>query len=597
MIGPSEISIAALIGAGAFAAVLRLIVWRRAARVAEAGPPWRFPALIALNLMAAAFLYLTLDPPDVGVRTGRLVVLTAGAPANVAKPPGDIVVALPEGPTSTRARVPDLATALRRHPEVGLIQVLGAGLTARDRDAVDRPVAFDPPAAPAGLVALHLPEPVAAGAPFAVGGAIGTLGSGLVELSDPTGAVVDRATVSAGQAFTLRSAARAVGLAVFQLRLTDPEGGLIERIDVPLTVRESAPPRVILMAGAPGPEPRFLRRWAQEVGVNLTVQLALGAGIDLTARPAPLTAATLSRTDLLVIDERRWETLGAAERAAVRTATAGGMGLLLRPTGPLSDATRRDWAALGASLSGGETLRPLALDSQSSPNQGAEPVEDLADVPPELTRRDFAQAGEAAVLVSDVDGVPLATWRPYGSGRVGVWTVADSYALVLTGQADRYGTLWSRMFSQLARPEGVPPPGLEGVARAGDRAEICGISDGDALIGPDGARSRLVLDPRAGPTACAAIWPRTSGWHAVANADGERAVVYVHPSDATPSLIAADMRQAMLDLESEAAVSSGEASTTRAGSPLPWVLAFLLSAAALWWLERRRPPLSPPPVA
>jgi hypothetical protein len=593
MSGPPPLWIAVMIAAALIVALVRLALWRRAAQSGEAGPTWRFPALIGLNVLAAALLYLTLDPPDVGVRTGRLIVLAAGAPAQVVREAGDVVVALAEGPAGAEARAPDLATALRRHPDVRLIQVFGAGLTARDRDAVDRPVAFDPPALPPGLVRLTLPEPVAAGGGFTVSGAVGALSAGSVELADPSGEVVDRALVTAGASFVMRGGARAAGLAVFELRLKDSHGRLVERIEVPVEARETAPPRVIVMAGAPGPEPRFLRRWAEEAGIDLSVRLALGAGVDLAARPAPLTASTLSETDLLVIDERRWETLTGGERAAVRAATARGMGLLLRPTGPLSDATRRDWAGLGAVLTGGETLRPLTLEGEpagrtedaradGSGERSGEPA-------PELTRRDFDQGAGAAVMVSDADGTALATWRPFGAGRVGVWVVADSYALVLTGRDDRYGALWSRMFSVLARPEGEAPPRFAVLARAGERAVLCGVSENDVVTSPDSVRTRLIPDPRAGMERCAGFWPTRAGWHALTDGDGERGAVYVHPADATPSLVAAERALATLDLTHVGTQTGPAARRLTSGPSWPWALGLMAVLAGLWWLERRRP--------
>jgi hypothetical protein len=591
MSGSPSFWLPVLISAATILAAARLVLWRRLAPASAAGPPWRLPALIGLNVAAALLLYLTLDPPDVGLRRGQLVLLTGGAQESARREAGDLVAALPEAPGEASERVPDLATALRRHPEVRGIQVLGAGLTARDRPAVDRSLVFDPPAAPSGFVRLSLPQPVPAGAPFSVSGVIGTLATGAVELADPSGAVVNRAAVSAGASFVLNGAAKAAGLTLFELRLKDDQGRLVERIDVPLEAREAPPPRVIVMAGAPGPEPRFLRRWAEEAGIDLTVRLALGAGVDLVARPTPLTAQTLSETDLLVIDERRWESLGGEERAAIRAATAGGMGLLLRPTGPLPDTTRREWAALGAALTGGDSLRPLSLEGAPSAPALEAAREPATNETPELTRRDFTQGGaEAAVLIRDADGAALATWRPYGAGRVGVWVVADSYALVLTGQVDRYGTLWSRMFSALARPEGEPPPRLDGMARAGWRVALCGVRDGDVLTNPDGGQVRLIVDPRAGPRGCAAVWPRKAGWHAVMQGESERGAFYVHAADAAPSLAKTELSTATLDLArsgpAETRLSRGRATD---GSAWPWFLALVMVVTVLWWLERRRP--------
>jgi hypothetical protein len=595
---PSSLWVAAVIALATVVAIARLTLWWRAAPSAAKGPAWRFPVLIVLNLAAAALVYLTLNPPDVGLRSGRLIVLTAGAGTQAALEAGDVVVTLPEGPQDGAAeRVPDLATALRRHAQVRSVLVLGSGLTARDRQpTIARPVVYiPPPAPPLGLTAVAMPDPIAPGAPFVVSGRVGAVGPTTVELVDPAGTVVDRAPVLAGATFALKGAGRAAGLALFDLRLKDAAGTVLERIEIPVDARAQPAPRVRVLAGAPGPETRFLRRWAEDAGIALSVQLSLGAGVDLTAAPAPLTGPSLAETDLLVIDERRWETLSAGERGAIRSAVAAGMGLLLRPTGPLPDATRREWAALGAPLSGGENTRPLALPGTAdalAPTPAA-PDESEADMAAlELTRRDFTHGGaDAVTLISDADGIPLASWRPYGAGRVGVWIVADSYALVLTGQADRYGEVWSAMFSALGRPEGDGGAALRGLARAGERATLCGVIGTSEVIGPDGRRSRLIVDPRSGSGPCAAFWPTRSGWHAIRSGGEDESAVYVHPAEATPSLIAAERRQATLDLaatSTDRAIGAIEASRAP-GSPWPWFLALLAVLAGLWWLERYRP--------
>jgi len=148
--------------------------------------------------------------------------------------------------------------------------------------------------------------------------------------------------------------------------------------------------------------------------------------------------------------------LGSGARAALAAAVDDGLGLLFRPTGPLSAETRRSWAALGLPMSGGEGSRPLRLPSSPTARPSQAPAApgatDPAAVMPELARLDVVPGGPQAVsLLRDAQGAPVASWRARGRGRVGVWTVTDSYALVLTGRSDRYGDLWSTLFSALAR--------------------------------------------------------------------------------------------------------------------------------------------------
>ena len=149
----------------ALAAVTVVVAVRQAVRSRRRGDAaWRLVVLVAGQFALAALLAMFLFPPARGGSDGTLVVLTADSP----RPPagaGADHVALPEAPTHPGiARVPDLGTALRRHPGTRAIRVVGAGLPARDRDAaLGVRVVFEPAPLPAGVVALHAPVRVGAG--------------------------------------------------------------------------------------------------------------------------------------------------------------------------------------------------------------------------------------------------------------------------------------------------------------------------------------------------------------------------------------------------------------------------------------------------
>lgn len=588
------------LAAGVGLALARLVLWQRSAAPDDRAPRWRLAVLLALTVAAGALAALTLFPPGAVLRSGEMIVLTRGGSAPAEVRAGYRLIALPEASTVEGAtRVPDLATALRRFPDAARIRVLGEGLPPRDQSPLPAPLVFDPPPRPRGLIDLALPGPVAPGGTLSVGGQVGRLANGSAELLDPAGAVVDRRPVVAGQRFVLNGGVRAPGLALFALRLRDPAGAVVEQVTVPVEIREEAPPRVLVLAGAPGPEVKYLGRWAQDSGIALSTDIDLGAGVRLGDPPVPLTAAALNRLDLVVIDDRRWETLGAGGRAALTSAVEGGLGLLLRPTAPLSAATRRDWAALGAVLSGGDQTVPLRLDppaparsnvTQGPPTgPGTEP-EAEAEPLPELARRDLTHEGpDAIAMVRDGEGLALASWHARGRGRVGVWTVADSYALVLTGRADRYGAMWSELFSALARPGETSRVRVEGLPRAGSRTVLCGISGAARVAGQDGTYQALRVDPASGDRACAALWPVREGWHRITDGRGRETLFWAHPADAAPSEAAFRNREATLALTGTVPAAGPTPSRTAApGSPWPWFTALLVVLTALWGFERRR---------
>ena len=582
----------ALIGLGILLGVVRLLLWQRSAPVAGRSSWLRVALLGGLQIAVGLLLFLSLFPPADTVRRGGLIIATAGTDTLVERRPGDVLIALPEAGTLEGAvRTPDLATALRRFPDASGIRILGEGLTPRDQDIAPDGLLFDPPPAPRGLIQVAFPEPVAAGATFSVGGQIGSLPRGAIELVDPAGTLVSRTAVTAGSRFLVTGAARTPGLALFSLRLRDTAGGQVERLIVPVQTRNEPPPRVRVLAGAPGPETKFLRRWASDSGIDLQVDIDVGGGVQLGDGRMALTRAALAEIDLMVIDDRRWETLSGSDRAVLASATSEGLGLLLRPTGALSPGSRQQWASLGLPLTGADDGVAIQLEPLSAiENPTAAPDTDARKPVPELTRRDLAdRGGEAVSLLRSPDGVALASWRSRGRGRVGVWTVTDSYALLLTGEQSRYADLWSSLFSTLARAGEDSRVRIDDPVFTGHRSRVCRLEGRAAVLAPDGTESALLTDPLTGESACGAYWPTQAGWHVVRDGQGRETPFFAQSASSSPSMVAWAHRQATLIRSGRVGMGQVDSTTGSPGSPWPWFVGLLVLAALLWWLERRRP--------
>lgn len=550
----------------------RLIWWQSTAAPGAKAPAWRLALLLVAQPLCALLLYLTLMPPAVKTAAGTLVVATRGAgrlPASL----GGHVVALPEASLpATVERVPDLGTALRRYPDADRIVVVGEGLPPRDRDAAEgRAMTFEPGAPPRGIVRLDLPARAAPGARFTVGGRVAGYADGSIELLDPAGRPTDRALLNDGGGFVLGGVARAPGVALFRLRVRDDDRDIVEEANMPVVTAAEPPPRILLLAGAPGPEPKFLRRWAADAGLSLHAQFPTGGGMAIGDPILPINGATLARFDLAIVDERSWASLGAGERGALVGSVRNGLGLILRITAPLPEATRRQWQALGFSVTGGSEIAAVSLADKEAP----------------LTRRAVRIDGRDLLpLLRDRAGVPLATWRQEGRGRVAVWPLTDSYTLALGANAARYAEIWSDAFAILARGRQVGLPRLDGVARARERTILCGLAGDADLRGPGGATLRVLVER---PSACGAVWPERAGWHQLELAGGVIWPFYVNDAAALPGVRAAEARRETLRLIGETAVSSGGSGTqSRPSSSWPWFFAWLAASGALWWFERAR---------
>ena len=81
---------------------------------------------------------------------------------------------------------------------------------------------------------------------------------GSVELLDPAGRPVDARALPPSGAFELEGAAREPGPALFTVRVRDRAHGEVETVDLPVWTAPSPAPKVLLLAGAPGPEVKAL---------------------------------------------------------------------------------------------------------------------------------------------------------------------------------------------------------------------------------------------------------------------------------------------------------------------------------------------------
>ena len=592
----------------ALAAVTVVVAVRQAVRSRRRGDAaWRLVVLVAGQFALAALLAMFLFPPARGVSDGTLVVLTADAP----RPPagaGADHVALPEAPTHPGiARVPDLGTALRRHPGTRAIRVVGAGLPARDRDAaLGVRVVFEPAPLPAGVVALHAPVRVGAGRRFTVTGRVHGAADARMELLDPAGRRVARVPVAADGGFAVSAIAGPAGSATWTLRHRDAADAVAGTIGLPVEVVPGAPLRILALAGGIGPEQKYLARWALDAGLSLQARANVGGGVDIGGAVPPLSPDGLREVDGVILDDRAWRSLGAGGRAALLDAVRDGVGVLVRLTGDPGAADREAWAAWGFTVARADIARDVTLaeaaiaDASPVAGEGGDAAAasgasvDAAaarHAPVTLSRRAVAiTAADGAPLLRDAEGTALAVWRAEGRGRIAVWNLSDTFRLQLAGRRAAYGSLWAEATGTLARArDDAASDAMPRDARVGARVALCGLGDTATLVAPDGSVVALRVDPATGEAACAAAWPTAAGWHALH--DGDRVARFpVRAMDEAPGLVRAAMRDATLALAARAGVADrpAGAAPTHPGPRWPWLLAWLAVAAGLWWLERSR---------
>lgn len=573
--------------------------WRRVPRARAA----RIVLLLLLQTASATLLYGTLFPPATTIGTETLIVATEHAPADLARTlsANERVVALPEaGSITTAEPVPDLATALRRHPATARLRIVGRGLTARDRDTVQGlPLEFVPAPLPRGLVELPASVRAQPGADFEAKGRVNDVSGGSVELLDPSGQRIDRQSLAADGHFILRGATRAPGLVEFRVRVADAGGATVEEGTLPVEVFAPTPVRVLAFAGTPDAELKYLRRWALDSGVRLTTQIQLGGGVQLGDAPIALNATTLKAFDAVIVDERAWDGLGPARRQVLATAVRNGLGLLVRVTGPISASGRSSLASFGLRLSDAPVAPAFALPPQEDNHDftlarlgpgsvDAPTASTITGVEmPELTRQALRiNSANAHVWLRDTAGDALAAWRPLAHGRVGVWLPMDTFQLVLVGRDDVHAALWSQAVAAVARPVAAATLPVPADGRQGARMTLCGLAEDASIVALGMQPQPLLIDPATGTARCAGFWPRMAGWHILRNGKAQVAF-HVRAPRELPGAVALQDRDATQRLKL-APPNRAISAATAPGVRWPWFLAWLVVSATLWWLERTR---------
>lgn len=540
---------------------------------------WRVMMILALQISSAVLLYFVLFPPPAFTSAERLVILTANA-GSVDHEINGRVLALPEAKAAESAEaVPDLATALRRYPGVTAVQIIGAGLTARDQEAA-RGVAitFNPAALPSGLVELSLPDTVSSGAQWSVQGRVNQIKNARAELLDPGNAVVANTPVDANGYFTLSETARTAGLAVYQLRISDEQKAVVEIIKLPLNIVQEKTLKVLSLSGGPNPELKYLRRWAVDAGVDLQSQINLSPGVQMNNAAVSINSSSLHDVDLLILDERSWGSMGRSSKQTLIDALRGGMGVLLRITGSLSANDRSELRALGFAVSDANIVQGIHLNGDGD-RKNALP----------LTRRPLRVGSpDAVTLLGDDANNPLALWRAEGRGRIGLIWLTDSYKLVLNNEAGKHGQIWREAVSTLARVRSGTTLALRDQdSRINQRNVLCHLAAKSFVRSADSEVTYLIPEADGVNKNCAAFWPKTSGWH-LAVSDNAELPFYVRAQNEAPGLEANAIGEATKLLTTKAAGGKNTSRIAVPGSPWPWFSVWLLITASLWLLERSR---------
>jgi hypothetical protein len=254
---------------------------------------------------------------------------------------------------------------------------------------------------------------------------------------------------------------------------------------------------VLIAAGPPGPESRFVARALEETGVVVELRQPLGRGLTAGAAPESLPADATELAEYDVVIVLHGARLDAGRRAALeRYVSEHGGGVLIGARDPL--------------------LERLGLATGAQPDPRSITADDMRwSLPPELVRlppvtgssaaEPLTAAPDALVAAAAGDGAALLVMRGVGHGRAAALGLRETWRWRVAGAAgDEHREFWRAVVDWLAPPatdlriDAPDPVSAAGLPVTID-VEARGALPPLRLRHPDGTLETLAPAPGGGP--------------------------------------------------------------------------------------------------
>jgi hypothetical protein len=436
---------------GASLLLLVFLTWKEYHRPNRGRLPWRILATVGavagLACIALPISYRTASSTET---TQDAVLLTEGFNSD------SVSVFLRDRKSIPVYTYDASLTAAEKHHAVLLtnpdtisdhrLHVFGYGLDKDQLNALKSSFTFHPSAVE-GFTSVYWPAKINTGEILSVQGHYkNTSRSSKKIILSSYKATLDSIIVPAAaeHKFTLTTTPKQLGRAMFNLSVVDKKDTL-QKEPVPVQIEKGEPVRVLVLASSPDFENRFAKNWLSEKGYSVLVRTAVSKNrfnkdyLNLPEMNADrITASLLDKFDLIIADASELATISKDELATVQShISQKGTGLIIRSD---SAATGRSfysgWFPLSYADSGRQSIQLSLYDTTH--RLPALSIDHLQFIRPQ---------NQARSLLTDKQNRSFAAIALYGSGRIILTTVPNSYAWMLSGNNDAYHAVWSELFN------------------------------------------------------------------------------------------------------------------------------------------------------
>jgi len=475
------------------------------------------------------------------------------------------------------------------------LHIYGEGLSADALAILDnRPVVFHPAAPQSGIASIYWPQTISAGEPLKVQGSyVNTTGHALKLVLSGFSTPLDSIAIAPKTTtrFSLGTVPKHSGRVVYTIA-SIKGSDTVEREPLPVDVETVLPPQFLFLTSAPSFDNNFLKNWIAEKGFGIAMRTTISTNKYAKAflnTPAVsldrITPAMLSRFDAVIADALAYRALSAQEKNALLSMVdQQGMGLLIKADSSIeSSLLNRNFPVVASAQPNMQQVKLHLADS-------ANHLPDLAIEQPLYLRT--VQGTQP--LVFDKQLHAFASTILYGSGKILVTTVSNTYQWVLSGKKLGYNQFWAALLNKVAKTEIKNEQWSAPVlVRRDERAPVSvQAAPGAVPMGQVGSHSFYLQQYSMEPTRWTGwYWPINSGWQAGIQTNGTSYSWYVFgPNDYPNIRVGTKVNATQLyarqhPLKTSAFIAANN--QIEVEFPTAWFVALFVCCCTFLWVEKK----------
>jgi len=488
--------------------------------------------------------------------------------------------------------IADLASWRNTIPVNAALHILGFGLEEDEWQCLNKlPLRFDASELPSGISKINWTHRLNAGESFRVqGNFLNQTDSKTKLVLKGLNTGLDSIEIGAKRSmpFSFGTVPKQSGRAVFRLLALSGKD-TIENEALPLLIEPQKTLKVLMLSASPDFESRFLKNWLSENNYAVAARSTISKNKTTTAfgnmNKLPLekiTSSLLKNFDVLITDATGFSSLSKPEVSVILAqASRKGLGLIFRADSASASFIKEKFAIYPF----GNPQKQLNLKLN---NEAGLRLTIQTDHPSFIRNQPGTQ-----VLVQDEAAHLVVSSKLYGSGKLLLSTLNNTFTWQLLGRQKEYSAFWSMLLSKAAkkisRKENLAYPFFAG--KNSMTPLFLETADKTTALKVNGKAVYLSQTPAIPFLQEGTFWPDQTGWLPVSTGGNSANWVYIFDQTDWKALKAAEkikqtqryVRQSVISRQ----ISKNQQKEELVFVPPFWFYLFFLLSCTFLWFETK----------